>query len=86
MKKPVAELSDEERAWIADHPVIRVGVDHYPPFEIVDGKGGYEGLGAEYLYRIGRATGLSFKILTDLTWKQIQEGTRNGSVDLIPVA
>nr|MDJ0884064.1 hypothetical protein [Desulfobacterales bacterium] len=34
-KNTVAVLTDEERAWIRAHPVIRVGVDHYPPFEIV---------------------------------------------------
>ena len=83
--RPFAELTDEERAWIREHPVIRVGVDHYPPFEIVDGKGGYEGLGAEYLRRVGENTGLKFKILTGLTWAQVQEGAKNGTVDLIPV-
>ncbi len=84
-KNTVAVLTDEERAWIRAHPVIRVGVDHYPPIEIVDGKGGYEGLGADYLRRVGENTGLKFKILTGLTWKQVQEGAKNGSVDLIPV-
>ena len=83
-KKLVVELTDEERAWIREHPIIRVGVDHYPPYEIVDDTGNYEGLGAEYLRRVGQATGLSFKILTGLTWKQVNEGARNGSVDLIP--
>ncbi len=84
-KKPGLELSDEERAWIKEHPVIRVGVNHYPPFEIVDGKGGYEGLGADYLRRIGENIGFNFKIITGLTWVQVQEGARNGTVDLIPV-
>ena len=58
------ELSDEEKAWIREHPVIRVGVDHFPPFEILDDTGNYEGLGAEYLRRVGENTGLNFKILT----------------------
>jgi two-component system sensor histidine kinase EvgS len=84
-KKTVVELTDEERAWIREHPVIRVGVDHYPPFEIVDDKGNYEGFGAEYLRRVGENTGLNFKILTGLTWAQIQEGAKNGTVDVIPV-
>jgi len=62
--KSAVDLSDAERAWIREHPVIRVGVDHYPPFEIVDDTGNYEGLGAEYLRRVGENTGLNFKILT----------------------
>ncbi len=84
-KKPVVGLSDEEKSWIAGHPVIRVGVHHYPPFQIVDDKGGFEGLGADYLRRVGENTGLNFKILTGLTWAQVQEGARNGTIDLIPV-
>jgi ABC-type amino acid transport substrate-binding protein len=63
-KGGVVELTAEEKAWIREHPVIRVGVDHYPPFEIVDDTGNYEGLGAEYLRRVGENTGLNFKILT----------------------
>ena len=84
-KDGVVELTAEERAWVKEHPVIRVGVDHYPPFEIVDDTGDYEGLGAEYLRRVGENTGLNFKVLTGLTWAQIQEGAKNGTVDVIPV-
>ncbi|MET0081455.1 MAG: transporter substrate-binding domain-containing protein [Sedimenticola sp.] len=82
---PEVLLTDQERAWIKDHPLLRVGVDHYPPYEIVDGKGGYEGLGAEYLNRISERTGLKFEILTGLTWAQIQEGAAKGEVDVISV-
>ncbi|MET0012794.1 MAG: transporter substrate-binding domain-containing protein [Sedimenticola sp.] len=83
--KPEIFLSDEERAWIKVHPVLRTGVDHYPPYEIVDGKGGYEGLGAEYLNRISQRTGLQFEILTGLSWAQLQEGAAKGEVDVISV-
>jgi ABC-type amino acid transport substrate-binding protein len=60
-------------------------VDYYPPFEIYDAEGNYEGLGSEYLARIGKTTGLNFKILTGLSWTQVLDGAKNGTVDLIPV-
>lgn len=85
VKKAIVDLTAEENAWIKEHPVIRVGVDHYPPYEIVNDMGEYEGLGAEYLRRIGVSTGLNFKILSRLTWAKILEGAKNGKVDVIPV-
>ena len=68
---------------LADRLQLVVRVAHYPPYEIVDDAGNYDGFGADYLRRIGENTGLNFKIITGLTWAQIQEGARNGTVDMI---
>ncbi|MBT5810434.1 MAG: hypothetical protein HOI19_08660, partial [Rhodospirillaceae bacterium] len=38
------ELSDAERAWLAEHPVILLGVDPaYPPFEFLEDNVDYRG-------------------------------------------
>lgn len=53
-------LSDEERAWIAEHPVIRVGVlRDLPPIEYMQGRE-LKGLSDEYLDYVTKKTGLTF--------------------------
>jgi two-component system sensor histidine kinase EvgS len=49
--RPIAlELSREERAWLADHPVLRVAYDQaFAPFSARDPDGTMSGLAADYL-------------------------------------
>jgi two-component system sensor histidine kinase EvgS len=53
-------LGGEERAWIAQHPVLRVGViADLQPIEYME-DGHPQGLSAEYLAYVSRKTGLRF--------------------------
>ena len=37
------ELTEAERAWLAAHPVIQVGIDPaWPPYEFIDEQGKHE--------------------------------------------
>ncbi|MGN7614509.1 transporter substrate-binding domain-containing protein [Magnetococcales bacterium HHB-1] len=57
------KLTEEERQWLAEHPVIRVGIDPgYPPFEFLDKMGVYSGLGSEYLDLLASLLGIEFQI------------------------
>lgn len=57
-------LTDGERRWIRDHPVITVCPDpKYPPFEFYDESGRYAGISADYLQLISEKTGLA---ITDI--------------------
>ena len=57
-REPEVGLTPEERAFVAAHPVIRVGPDpHFPPIEFFDQQGRYAGLAADYLKIIGERTG-----------------------------
>lgn len=57
---PQVALTDEERTWIHDHPVITVCPDpEYPPFEFYDEYGRYTGISADYLRLISEKTGLA---------------------------
>jgi ABC-type amino acid transport substrate-binding protein len=50
-----ADLTDEERSWLAAHPQLRLGVDaSWPPFEFRDQEGRYQGLAADYIALIRR--------------------------------
>ena len=53
-------LTAEEIAWLEQHPVIRVGVDAYPPFEIIDNKDRFTVISADYLDEILQRLGIKF--------------------------
>ena len=79
-------LTVEEKAWIEGHKTIRIGVDPaYPPFEFIDNKGVYSGMASDYLKLMGKRLGVTFKVVTGLTWTQVVEGTKDGTVDVAPV-
>ncbi len=84
---PTPTLTDEERAWIAAHPVVRLANDaHWPPFEYIDEQGRYRGMVAELLQLIGQRTGLRFEPATDLSWQQVVATMKAGRLDMFSAA
>ncbi|MFY9142819.1 ABC transporter substrate-binding protein [Sulfuricurvum sp.] len=56
-------LSEEEKKWLKEHPIIRVGIDqNWPPIESVDDKGRYTGVSASYLALLEKRLGIHFEI------------------------
>ncbi|MBF0290028.1 MAG: transporter substrate-binding domain-containing protein [SAR324 cluster bacterium] len=79
-------LTPEEQAWLAKHPVIRLGSDGaYPPFEFFDQNKRLNGIAFDYLEIISERLGVRFEVVPNLTWSKILEGVKNKKVDLIPV-
>jgi len=77
-------LSDEEIAWLKNHPVIRVGVDRdFAPYEWVDQQGEYTGLTASYMSLLEAKLGVRFEIIYDKPWHQIQAMAERGEVDIL---
>ena len=65
-------LSQEEKAWIAAHPVIRLGIDpNYGPYSFLDEKGQLQGVVRDFLSPIEKSLGLRFEIVSDLDWPQL---------------
>ena len=82
-----ADLTDEELAWLAEHPVIRIGVDPaYAPYSFVDDEGEYVGIAMDFMAAISPQLGVTFEVVPELTWPEIVEGARNRSVDVIITA
>ena len=78
-------LTAEEKDWIQIHKTIRIGIDSdYPPFEFIDDKGTYSGMASEYLSLVEKRLGITFKI-EDLSWSEVEDGLKNGKVDVAPV-
>jgi len=78
-------LTEEEAAFIKNHPVIKLGVDpDFVPFEFIDEDGEYKGIAADYLALISERTGLKFEVVKGLTWPQAYDKALAGEIDALP--
>ncbi|MGE0085757.1 MAG: transporter substrate-binding domain-containing protein [Desulfococcaceae bacterium] len=79
------QITEEEKAWIRAHPIIRMGVDpEFPPFEFISGNGEYRGMAAEYVKLIGERLGLKFEHISGLAWKDVMGKAAKQEVDVLP--
>lgn len=79
-----ALFTDEELAWIGNHPVIRIAVEaNWRPIEYMN-NGEHAGLVAGYLSTISRMTGLTFRTVPGTEWGHAYEALASGKVDLLP--
>jgi two-component system sensor histidine kinase/response regulator len=78
-------LTEEELAFIKEHPVITLGVDpEFVPFEFINEDDIYKGITADYLALISERTGLKFKAAPGLTWPEAYDMALSGNVDALP--
>ena len=81
--KPILDLTNEDRAFLDAHPIIRVGVESYPPFEFITGQGGYSGIVPDYLKLISDRLGIKFMPVSGFTWAQLLDGAKTGTIDML---
>ncbi|WP_051310812.1 transporter substrate-binding domain-containing protein [Zooshikella ganghwensis] len=80
------ELSEEEKEWLHNHPVITfTGDPGYPPFETVDENGDYQGVAADYIKILEKRLGITFNYIPSTSWSDAVAKLRNREVDLLPV-
>lgn len=78
------QLSAEERAWLAKHPVIRVGLDtQWAPIEFLDEKGIPQGISIQYLKRLQEILGITIEYDIDLSWSETWNKLANSELDLL---
>ncbi|WP_435277101.1 transporter substrate-binding domain-containing protein [Psychrobium sp. nBUS_13] len=76
-------LSDVERAWIAKHQRITVGIsEDWPPFEYRDHFGHIRGIDIDILRVIGELTGLEILFKSD-NWSNNLKSFKRGQLDLL---
>jgi PAS domain S-box-containing protein len=81
------ELTDQERQWLARHPVIRVAPDpDYQPIESFDKAGTFEGMSADYLKLIEKKLGIRFQIVRLSNWDEAMAKAKNREVDMLSAA
>lgn len=78
-------FSEEEKAFIKEHPVIRLGIDpEFIPFEFIDSDGVYKGIAADYIKLISERTGIRMEVQADLTWNESYELAVERQLDVLP--
>ncbi|MEQ1529546.1 MAG: transporter substrate-binding domain-containing protein, partial [Methylococcales bacterium] len=78
------ELSDDERKWLAAHPVIRfTGDPKWLPYEAFDSHGNYIGIVSDYLRLIEQKLNIKFDILPTKTWTESIAKIKQGEVDVL---
>lgn len=67
----VVSLTASERAWLKDHPTIRLTPDPLlPPYEFFDDDGTFLGIGAEFVALLEKKTGIRFEVVRVDDWKE----------------
>jgi signal transduction histidine kinase len=80
-------LSDAERAWIAAHPVIRVGVStEFPPYYFADSRGRYEGFVIDLMDRLATQAGLHLQYVRYPRFGDTLQALKSGLIDITPFA
>jgi PAS domain S-box-containing protein len=78
-----AGLTPSERAWLAAHPVLRLGANRSaPPFSYLE-RGEHRGIDADILRRLAQALGVRLELVIDPPWDEVQALARDGQVDLL---
>lgn len=81
---PELVFSNDEKAWLAAHPIIRIGIDpDFAPYEWRDKNGNYVGMAVEYLQRLEQAMGVRFEIVRDKSWSESQSMAKRGELDML---
>lgn len=76
-------LSDEERLWITEHPVIAYGFEATGiPYAFLE-EGRHKGLDADLLALLGRKTGLRFAARTNVSLEGALERVRAGMLPMV---
>ncbi|WP_374402956.1 transporter substrate-binding domain-containing protein [Niveibacterium sp.] len=88
MPVPAATIdaTPAERAWLATHPVIRVGVarQDWAPIEQFSAEGRYIGMSADMLELIARRVGATYEIRVERDADTLFAKVRAGDIDLVP--
>ncbi len=81
------KLTEEEKSWIDDHPVIRMAPDpDYAPFQFLSKDGVSAGIADDYLETISKKLGVRFETVKTQSWSQSLAMVENGEADLVAVA
>lgn len=79
-------LTNEEQAWLLNHPTIKVGVDqNWPPFDFVDNAKNHQGIASDYLKILSVILDIQFEITPDI-WKNVINAVKSHELDMLACA
>ena len=83
----LSALTAEQRDWLKEHPVIRVGgPKSFPPFHYYNEKGEVLGMGPEYIRLLLGNLGIRVEYEKAVPWPQVLEKVKTGNLDVIACA
>ena len=78
------EFTPAERAWLAAHPVIRVGAEtNYAPYEFQDSRGHFAGVVADYMEILKRRLGVRFQVQQMADFTAVENRLQKREVDVV---
>lgn len=81
---PELEFTEEEKAWLDDHPVILAASDpKWPPMEFLDEDGNFSGMAADYMALIEKRLGIQIRIVPQESWSDALKNARERKVSLL---
>ena len=79
----LSNLTDEERQWIADNPVIRVHNEtNWPPYNFNENDEA-SGFSVDYIKLVADQAGLDIEFVTGPTWNDFLDMMRSGELDVM---
>ncbi len=82
-----AWLSQTERAWLKNHPEIRLApTPDFSPIEFFDSGGAYRGLAADYMVEIEKMLGIRFMVVRQNSWPEVLNLIQQRGADLVAAA
>jgi signal transduction histidine kinase/CheY-like chemotaxis protein len=78
------EFTPAEKAWLAAHPVIRVGAEtNYAPYEFQDSRGHFAGVVADYMEILKRRLGVRFQVQQMSDFTAVEAKLQKREVDVV---
>jgi signal transduction histidine kinase/DNA-binding response OmpR family regulator len=75
-------FSQKEKAYLKQHPVLRVAFDvDWPPVEFSDKDLGMKGMTTDYLNIMSELLGVEFRPSRPRPWKEMMRAVKNGELD-----
>ncbi|MFC1467196.1 transporter substrate-binding domain-containing protein [Verrucomicrobiota bacterium] len=76
-------LTEEERNWLTEHPLIRVAADlGWPPIEFISKDGEFSGISADYLKKLEDLLGVKFEPARDVSWPEAVAKVKDHELDM----
>ncbi|MDX2499996.1 MAG: transporter substrate-binding domain-containing protein, partial [Deltaproteobacteria bacterium] len=77
-------LTKAEKAWLKQHPVMRLGIDpSWAPVEYFDDEGQLAGITSDNIRILSEKMGTRFEAVADLSWSEVLDQARQGNIDVI---
>ncbi|MEN8130576.1 MAG: transporter substrate-binding domain-containing protein, partial [Pseudomonadota bacterium] len=77
-------LTEEEQAWLSDHPDVIIAFDgDYAPYSFIDENGEFGGIAVDFANALAERAGFKLKIYPDGHWNRLYSAAQQRHVDVV---